>query len=152
MAILARDKAVFYNVPVVAVGAVTAASAGAMGADTNGVAIVTAATYGTRIEALIVNSDDTAAVNAFVYVLDGSTVIPLGIVNVPIQSGDLSNAPAIDAFAGSGTSLFGLPVNLQGKRFIDLMPGQVLKFSVKANMTAGKSIYFTAIGYNATTP
>lgn len=153
MALLARDKAVFYNDLNSGVGTrVNADGAGTLGSNTNGVAIYTGGTYGSIVESLVFSTDDTTAVNAYVYIYTGTTVKPLGIVNIPIQSGDLGTVANVDALAGSGVTLIGLPINAQGKRYIPLKSGDVLKFSVKAAVTAAKTVYGTAIAFDATTP
>jgi hypothetical protein len=151
MAVLARDKAVFYNTPNVDVGSGTALTAGTLGSNTNGVTCFTAGAYGAIVESLVISTDDTAAVNVYFYIYRGTTVIPLGIVNVPVQSGDLATVSNIDALAGSGITLIGSIVNAQGKRIILLEASDELKFAVKANMTAGKNIFVTASGFDATT-
>jgi hypothetical protein len=151
MAVLARDKAVFYNTPNVDVGSGTALTAGTLGSNTNGVTCFTAGAYGAIVESLVISTDDTAAVNVFFYIYRGTTVIPLGIVNVPLRSGDLGTVANVDALAGSGISLIGAIVNAQGKRIIVLEASDELKFAVLASMTAAKSIYVTASGFDATT-
>jgi len=150
MAIAQRDKAVFYTTPNTDVGSGTAITAGTLGSNTNGVTCFTAGAYGSIIESLVISTDDTAAVNVWFYIYRGTTVIPLGIVNTPLRSGDLGTVANVDALAGSGISLIGLPVNAQGKRFISLEASDVLKFTVLATMTAAKSLYVTAIGFDAT--
>ena len=151
MAILARDKPVFYNVVNVDVGSGTAITAGTLGSNTNGVTCFTAGTHGAICESIVISTDDTAAVNVWLYIYRGTTVIPLGIVNVPLRSGDLGTVSNVDALAGSGISLIGLPVNAQGKRYIPLEGGDLIKFAVLANMTAAKNLFVTCIGFDATT-
>jgi hypothetical protein len=151
MSLIARDKPAFYNVPNNGTGTLNAATAGAMGVDTNGVAVLTAGSYGAIVEALVMNTDDTAAVNVFVYILNGATVQPIGIVNVPLSSGNTASAPTINALLGTGQTLVGLPINSQGKQYIALEAGEVLKVSTLANMTAAKKLYATAIGWDAST-
>jgi hypothetical protein len=151
MAILVRDKPVFYNVVNVDVGSGTAITAGTLGSNTNGVTCFTAGAYGSICESIVISTDDTAAVNVWLYIYRGTTVIPLGIVNVPLRSGDLGTVANVDALVGSGISLIGLPVNAQGKRYIPLEASDLIKFTVLANMTALKSLYVTCIGFDATT-
>jgi len=151
MPVIARDKPVFYNTPNTDVGSGTAISAGTLGSNTNGVTCFTAGAYGAIVESLVISTDDTAAVNVWFYIYRGTTVIPLGIVAVALRSGDLGTVANVDALAGSGVTLIGLPVNNQGKRFISLEASDVLKFAVLANMTASKSLYVTAMGFDATT-
>jgi hypothetical protein len=149
MAILARDKAVFYTVPNTDVGSGTNTTAGALGANTNGVTCFTAGAYGAIVESLVISTTSTAAVNLFIYIYRGSTVIPLGIVNVPLSSGNLGTVSNVDALAGSGITLIGLPVNAQGKRFISLEASDELKWAPLATVTG--DVHVTAIGFDATT-
>ena len=102
----------------------------------------TAGAYGGMLECLSINTNDTAAVNAFVYILDGVTVIPLGIVNVPLSSGNSATVPNVDGIA----ALLGLPVNAMGKKYIPLKGNQVVKVSVLAAMTANKILWASATG------
>jgi hypothetical protein len=140
------EKAKFTNEQNNGVGVLTAASAGTLGADTNGVAIYTANNNGGRVESLMISTDDTAAVNCFIYILNGSSVKPLGIVNVPLNSGNSGSVNNVDALRGASITLQGLPIDVTGKPYIPLMPNEVLKFSCLANMTAGKKCYATALG------
>jgi hypothetical protein len=152
MAVLARDKPVFYNELNSGVGTrVNADGTGTLGSNTNGTDIYTGGTYGSIVESLVFSTDDTTAVNAYLYIYTGTTVKPLGIVNIPIQSGDLAGVANVDALAGSGVSLIGLPVNAQGKRYIPLKAGDVLKYSTKAEVTSTKSVHATALAFDATT-
>ena len=102
----------------------------------------TAGAYGGMCESLIISINDTAAVNAFVYILDGATVHPLGICNIPINSGNLGTAYAIDII----NSLAGLPYNSVYRKYIPLMANQTLKVAVLAAMTANKSLWASASG------
>lgn len=102
----------------------------------------TAGAYGGRVESLMINTNDTAAVNVLVYCLDGSTVHPLGIVNIPLSSGNAANVLNVDAFS----VLMGLPVNEVGRKYIPLRAGMTLKVAVLAAMTANKSLWAKTTG------
>ena len=104
----------------------------------------TAGGYGGMCESLIISINDTAAVNAFVYVLDSdaTTVHPLGICNIPINSGNLGTAYSVDAV----NVLIGLPVNLVGRKYIPLKANQTIKIAVLAAMTVNKSLWASASG------
>jgi hypothetical protein len=149
MALLQRDKAVFYTTPNTDVGSGTNTTAGTLGSNTNGVTCFTAGAYGAIVEALVVSTTSTAAVNLFFYIYRGSTVIPLGIVNVPLSSGNLGTVANVDALAGSGFTLIGLPINNQGKKFISLEASDVLKWVPLATVTG--DVHVTAMGFDATT-
>lgn len=151
MSLATIEKAKFTNKPNNGVGVLNAATAGAMGSDTNGVTIYTAGAYGGRVESLMMSTDDTAAVNVFVYILNGSTVKPLGIVNIPLSSGNTASLFNIDALRGSGVTLQGLPLDVTGKPYIPLMANEVLKGATLANMTAAKKAHLTALGADFST-
>lgn len=141
-----------------AVGVLNASTAGALGSDTNGVLIYTSPSLsndvGSRVEELVINTNDTAIVNVLIYVLDtdGITVIPKGIVNVPANSGNGATIVSVDALSSSGVSLQGMKKDNTGKFYIDLAPSQKLKASVLATMTAGKKCWVTASGGNYNNP
>lgn len=145
MALATNEKPIYARTPNNSVGILNAASAGALGADTNGVTVLTAGAAGSRVESIVINTDDTAIVNVFLYILNGSTVKPLGIVNVPLSSGNSASIPSVDALSGVGISLLGMKTDPTGKRYLDLMIGDVLKASVLAGMTAAKKAHVTAL-------
>ncbi len=151
MSLATIEKAKFTNKANNGVGVLSAATAGAINADTNGVAIYTAGTNGGRVESLMLSTNDTAAVNCFIYILNGTTVKPLGMVNVPLSSGNTASLANIDALRGSGVTLQGLPLDVTGKPYIPLMGGEVLKMSCLANMTAAKVCCATALGADFST-
>lgn len=137
-----------------ATGVLDAATAGSLGSNTNGATIYAspngAKDVGTRIDSLVINTNDTAIVNVFIYILDtdDTTVIPLGIVNVPASSGNSGSIASVDALSGSGVSLQGMKKDGNGKFYIDLAADQTLKCSVLAAMTAAKKCWVTAMGGN----
>ena len=97
MPISLAEKAVYARTINVGTGTLNAATAGALGAITNAVTVYTAGSYGGRIESLVANTNDTAAVNVFVMLVDGSSnVYPLGIVNVPLSSGNSATVSNVD--------------------------------------------------------
>jgi hypothetical protein len=144
MALNANQIPVYGISPKNSVADLNAASAGTLGADTNGVAAYTASASGSRVYSLVATTTDTAAVNLFVYILDSATVIPLGIVNVPLSSGNLANTLAVDVL--DPTVLKGMPIDNTNKRYIELKASAVLKVAVLANMTAAKHCYVSAQG------
>ena len=102
----------------------------------------TAGAYGGIVESLMASTNDTAAVNVFVYGLDGATVNPFGIVNVPINSGNLGTAANVDLING----LAGLPINSVYKRYIPLKANMTLKVAVLSAMTANKILWVKSTG------
>jgi len=102
----------------------------------------TAGAYGGMVESLMASSNDTAAVSVLVYLLDGATVQPLGIVNVPINSGNLVTVPNVDLING----LTGLPINSVYKKYIPLRANMTVKVAVLAAMTANKILWVKSTG------
>ena len=104
--------------------------------------VYTAGAFGGMVESLMCSINDTAAVNVIVYELDGATVHPLGIVNVPISSGNLGTVPNVDLING----LIGLPINSVYKKYIPLKANMTVKVAVLAAMTANKYCYVHSSG------
>jgi hypothetical protein len=104
--------------------------------------VYTAGTYGGIVESLMISTNDTAAVNVFVYALDGATVHPLGIVNIPLSSGNAASVLNIDAL----NIIQGLPLNSVYKKYIPLKANMTLKVAVLAAMTANKSLWAKTTG------
>lgn len=102
----------------------------------------TAGAYGGIVESLMVSTNDTAAVNLFVYAMDGATVHPLGIVNIPLSSGNAASVPNVDVING----LIGLPKNSGGVKYIPLRPNMTLKVAVLAAMTTNKVLFAKTTG------
>jgi len=151
MSLLTSEKPVYARTLNVGVALLSAASAGALGSNLNGVTAYTAGQYGGRVESLVASTNDSAAVNLFVYLLDGSNnVYPLGIVNVPINSGNLGTVQNVDLLDGTGVRLAGMLWDNTGKRYISIPGGWKLNVSVLANMTANKSCWVTASGFDFT--
>lgn len=93
---------------------VGATALGVDGAAADAKACYTAGAYGGMVECVSFTTDDTAAVNARLYILDGATVKPVGIINVPINSGNAASVKNVDGLA----SIEGLPVNASFKKYI----------------------------------
>ena len=144
MALNPNQIPIYAITPRTAVGILNAATAGSLGSNTNGVTIHTAGANGGRVYSLMMNTDDTAAVNVFLYLYDGSNVKPLGLVNVPLSSGNVAGANAVNAL--NQTSMPGLPIDNLGKPYIEMAANEVLKMACLANMTAAKKLYATAQG------
>ena len=121
--------------PKTSVGTLTNATAGTLGATTNAVTVVTAGSNGCIIDALVASTTSTAAVNLFVSIVDsaGTGVRPLGIVNVPLSSGNVANVLAVDVLAAA--VLVGMTVDQNGKRIIRLGASETLRVSTVANLT-----------------
>jgi len=134
------------NVPNGGVGVIAASSnTVTLGSNTNGATAYTAGTAGGRVMSLTAVTDDTVTVNVFVYIYRGTTVIPLGLVNVPLSSGN-TNAARFNVDFLDGINIVGLPIDNTGKRYIPLMPNDVLKVGALANLTAAKTCWVQASG------
>jgi hypothetical protein len=134
------------NVPNGGVGVIAGSSnTVTIGSNTNGATIYTAGTKGGRVMSLTAVTDDTVTVNVFVYIYRGSTVIPLGLVNVPLSSGN-TNAARFNVDFLDGVNILGLPIDNTGKRYIPLMPNDVLKCGALANLTAAKTCWVHGSG------
>jgi hypothetical protein len=121
---------------------VGATALGVDGSSDNAKICYTAGAYGGIVESLMVSTNDTAAVNVLVYALDGATVHPLGICNVPINSGNLATAANVDVI----NALQGLPINSVFKKYIPLRANMTLKVAVLAAMTANKILVAKTTG------
>lgn len=122
---------------------VGATSLGVDGIAADAKTIYTAGAYGGIVDYIAVLTDDTAACHARLYVLNtDSSVEPLGTIPVPIQSGDLSTALPVDAFA----SLSGASLDEKYHKVIRLKAGAQLKIASRAAMTANKKMWGMARG------
>lgn len=161
---------VYSNTPWTAGANITnGTGAGTLGSDTNGVTIYTAPTAGTtaitqgngttssgtisiypvtggaRCSCLIFSTTDTAANNVFLYIKQaGGTVMPIAQINVPLSSGNLASTLTVN---GLNSAVFvGLPRDAFGNPYIPMQSGDILKASVVAAVTSGKTLYITATG------
>lgn len=155
MAYAAKNAPVVSNVPNGGVALIAASSnTVTLGSNTNGATIYTAGTAGGRVESLTAVTDDTVTVNVFVYIyrsFDSSGgavtpyVIPLGLVNVPLSSGN-TNAARFNVDFLDGVNILGLPIDNNGKRYIPLLKSDVLKCGALANLTSAKTCWVQAQG------
>ena len=135
----------YANVPNSGVGVITAsANTITLGSNTNAATAYTAGTQGGRIYSLVASTDDTVAINVLLFIYNGSSVRPLGIVNIPLSSGNAANTLSVNML--DATVLKGLPVDNAGNRYIPLSANEVLKCGALANLTALKTCYVTALG------
>ena len=131
--------------PVTGTGVIAASSnTVTLGSNTNGATIITAGAAGGRVYSLLGCTDDTVTVNVFLYILSGATVRPIGMVNIPLSSGN-TNAARFPVDLLSSTNLPGLPIDNNGKTYIELGPNEVLKCGALANLTAAKNCYITGM-------
>lgn len=139
------------QIPIVAnvinsgVGVLTGTTIGTLGSNTNGVTIYTAGNKGGRVISLMASTDDTVTINVFLYIYRGTTVIPIGMVNIPLSSGN-TNAARYPVDFLSGTNLPGLPLDNLGRQYIPLIANDILKASTLANLSSTKSAWISAHG------
>jgi hypothetical protein len=146
MALAAKNIPVVANVPNGGVALIAASSnTVTLGSNTNGATAYTAGTAGGRVMSLTAVTDDTVTVNVFVWILRSSTVIPIGLVNVPLSSGN-TNAARFNVDFLDGINIVGLPIDNTGKRYIPLLAGDVLRVGALANLTAAKTCWVHASG------
>ena len=120
------------------VAVLTGTTIGTLGSNTNGVTGYTTGSLGGRIISLMGTTDDTVTSNVFVYIYRGTTVLPIGLVNIPLSSGN-TNAARFPVDFLNGTNLPGLPVDNTGRQYIPLLANDVLKFTTLANLSSTKS-------------
>jgi len=134
------------NVPNSGVAVLTGTTIGTLGSNTNGTTIYTAGSQGSRVVSLTGATTDTATINVFLYILrGGSTVVPIGLVNIPLSSGNTNAARFVVDFL-NGINIPGLPVENTGRQYIPLMPSDVLRATTLANLTASTSLFLSAHG------
>jgi hypothetical protein len=116
-----------------------------LGSNTNGVTTYTAGVSGSRVISMMGSTDDTVTVNVFVYILRSATVIPIGMVNIPLSSGN-TNAARFPVDFLNGTNLPGLPVDNTGRQYISLLPNDVLRVGSLATLSSAKTCYVSTHG------
>lgn len=145
MALTNGQIPVLANVPNSGVAQLSGTTIGALGANTNGITLYTAGSLGGRVYSLMGFTNDTVTGNIWVYILRGSTVIPVGLVNIPLSAGN-TNAARFNTDFLDGINILGLPLDNTGKRYIPLQGSDVLKVSTLANPSASKSFWIVAHG------
>jgi len=136
---------VLANVPNSGVAVLSGTTIGALGTNTNGTTIYTAGSLGGRVYSLMGYTTDTVTINVWVYILRGSTVIPVGLINIPLSAGN-TNAARFNTDFLDGINILGLPLDNTGKRYIPLQGSDVLRASTLANLTAARAAWIVAHG------
>ena len=99
--------------------------------------ILTAGAEGSRIDGILVSTNDSVAVNLAFYIDDGADVYYIGNVNIPIGSG-YTTVARVDAMS---------TLRPAAQSFIQLHHGYILKCNCVATMTtAGRVTTVVAIG------
>lgn len=145
MALDSNEKRKYAITPFVSSGSLTSTNTDALGTLTNAVTIYTAPSTGARVYSLIASTDDTAAVNIRFYIKSsGGTARPIANVNVPLRSGDIASTLMVDCL--NPLVSVGLPIDENGKRYIEMGNGDLLVAHTITAMTALKTAYVTAQG------
>lgn len=108
--------------------------------------LFTAGADDSDVIAIIVASNDTAAMNLELAIKRGGTAYPLTTVNIPAASGMGAAGATVPVDLLASTMLPGLPVNSAGKRYIPLEAGDTLEVRVLVAVTAAKTVYVSAFG------
>jgi hypothetical protein len=143
MALSANQIPIVANVVKSGIGVLTGTTIGTLGSNTNGVTIYTAGSAGGRVISLMASTNDTVTVNVFLYILRGATVVPIGLVNIPLSSGN-TNAARFPVDFLNGVNLPGLPIDNTGRQYIPLIANDVLRATTLANLSASQSAWITA--------
>jgi len=139
---------VFAQTPKTSTTSLAAASAWtpSVNSTTNMQTLVTAGANGSRVLSILFATTDTTANNVFL-VLDpggaGTALAIIGQINVPIGAGTVASTLTVDALLPSVT--VGLPIDNNGKRYIELAASDKIWIGVVANMTAAKTLFAAAI-------
>jgi hypothetical protein len=139
MSLNANQIPIYTITPVTSVAVLNATSAGTYAATTNAVIGCTAGANGAVIDSVIASSNDTAAINLNMMIVDSGGNNPrwIGQINVPITAGSVASTLAVDCLLS--TVSVGLPRDNNGKTIIRLAPSETLRFSPVATMTAAKT-------------
>jgi hypothetical protein len=128
------------------VAVLTGTTIGTLGSNTNGTTVYTAGSQGGRVISLTGATNDTVTVNVFIYILRGSTVLPVALVNIPLSAGNFNSTVRAVVDFLNGSNIPGLPIDNTSRQYIPLMPNDVLRASTLANLSGGTSAWLTAHG------
>jgi len=132
-----KNKPVFGTIPESGTLLFTdAASAHTYNVNANLFAVITGSQKGTLVDSLFVVSNDTVNRLMAIYLRDGADLMPIGIFNVPANSGTNGTVLPFDLLSNANAS--NLPISNQGKRYIRLANGQELVAGILTVPSAGK--------------
>lgn len=97
-----------------------------------------------RVISVIGTTTDTSANNVKVMLSDGTNLHLIGTVRLATLSGTDGAAVSVDIL--NSTSIPGLPVDANGKRYIPLKTGWSVQVAPLVAVTAAKLLTLTAIG------
>jgi hypothetical protein len=145
MAVSAFEKPNYFNVVYKKFAKFPASTgAGALGADTNGVSIHTFTNAG-FIASIKVSTSDAGNNGIFIYIKDGTDILPEGTIAVPLNSGNTSAVAIVDGLANTGITSRGDWIENNGKRVIPCEAGQEFKASLITALGAGEELYVTCV-------
>lgn len=96
------------------------------------------------VKAIIVTSNDTAAMNIQLWIVRGGVDYLLGTINIPTLSGTNGTVVSVDLINAVGIP--GLPVDSAGKRYLPLKSGDTLKTNPLVAVTAAKTVWVSVLG------
>jgi hypothetical protein len=132
------------NVPIYPQTVVNAAVTIANADGTSTKTLRTGSTNGDKIESISITSDDTAAKVLNVYMNVGGTDYRVGTINVPAGAGtDAAATPAVSMLESSSMMPW-VRRDSNGRGYLYLASGNILKVAAQATLTAGKTIYVVA--------
>ena len=145
MALSSNEKRKYAITPFVSSATLISVSTDILGTLTNAQTIYTAPATGARVYSLIASTDDTAAVNVRFYIKSsGGNARPIANVNIPLGSGDTASKLMVDCL--NPLVAVGLPIDENGKRYIEMGNGDLLVAHTIVAMTAAKNCFITAMG------
>jgi len=105
--------------------------------------LISAGADDTKVVAIAITSDDTAAVDVKIIYNDGTNDDVIGIVNVPITSGMAASKPAVNAM--NTTDMPFLPKDNAGNTYLTIKTGHKLRVQALATVTSGKTVKVVAL-------
>jgi hypothetical protein len=108
--------------------------------------LLTAGAEGAKVVMINVASDDTATADVLLWETIGGTDYLLGMKTIPITAGFVTGTPAFNFF--DGIQIPSIPIDRDGQRYLFVPTSGILKVSVKVAVTAAKTLYFFAAGFD----
>lgn len=106
--------------------------------------LAAAGTNGTKIDALLVTSNDTANRDLVLYATISATNYPLGIVQIPLTAGTVNSVPTVDVLRSA--QIPGLAYDAFGNKILYLASGTTLSVAAGTTVTTAKQLTIFAQG------
>lgn len=106
--------------------------------------VFTAGANGSKIESLIISSNDTAAHDVTINITRSAVNYQLGQISIPITAGYLNTAGSIDVLRSS--IIPGLAYDSNGNKYLYLKSGDTLTINAPVTVTTAKQITAVASG------